>query len=326
MSSEIELRVKAERSAITYRQISRTYWERWRWELHKRREALKELMVKNRFTPSASGSRDFLMHEIDPSMLRDPLIGGKQEESFVARGSFGIVRLQEYRNIQVAVKEFLPRSLLVDVKAEASILSSLSHPYVPFLLGIVTKKYPLRIVMQFHSVCDQEVTTFEREIRLCRFFGIIWITLCAQLIEAVHYLHEEVGILHNDIKGDNILLAQTLKPEEECQCQVVLIDYGKSTTIADSRRYDLTAYERSEYVRRYPHIPPEVIEGEQKQSKGSDIYAIGRVMHQISDSNLINSLEKSQKGLFKMFAEKCRNTDYSKRPKIKECLDFFKQL
>lgn len=325
VSSEIELRKQAERSVTTYRQISRTYWERWRWELHKRREAMQEIVTRNRFT-SVKSSEKCLIHEIDPSMLKDPVVDGKFKEVYLARGCFGIVRLQQYRGMQVAVKEFLPRTLAADVKVEASVLASLSHPYVPFLFGVCTKKLPLRIIMQYHTVNGHDVSTLERELHKGQFLGSVWIILCAQLMEVMHYLHEEVGILHNDIKGDNVLLARALKPEVDCLYQIVLIDFGKATKISDSKRYHLTAIEKCEYIRKYPHIPPEVIEGVCRQSKSSDIYAIGRLLYQISDSGCINSLEGYQKVKFREFAQRCRRTDFSSRPKSKECLDFFEQL
>ena len=326
VSSETVLRKQAERSVSTYRQISRTYWERWRWELHKRRESMLELRTLrlNRNTRKTTKT-SFMIHEIDPSMLKDPIVGLKAEEIFLARGCFGIVRLQQYRSLQVAVKEFLPRSLTADVRAEASVLASLAHPYVPFLFGICTKSLPLRIVMQYHTVCGRDVSTMERELHKGRFLGNIWIILCAQLMEVLRYLHEEVGILHNDIKGDNVLLSSALNPED-CQYQIVLIDFGKATKVRESKRYHLTSVEKSEYIRKYPHIPPEVIEGEARQSKWSDVYAVGRLMYQISDSGCIDSLESHQKVKFTEFAQKCRSTVFSKRPGSIECLDFFEQL
>lgn len=77
VSSEIKLKKQAERSVSTYKHISRTYWERWRWELHKRREAMQELRIRrSRFAPATASSK-YLIHEIDPSMLKDQLVGGK---------------------------------------------------------------------------------------------------------------------------------------------------------------------------------------------------------------------------------------------------------
>ena len=314
---EKNLRKQVETSLSTYRSISRTYWERWRWELHKRREAIQQLKINK-----PVDSDNYLLHEINPLMLKDPTDGEIHKETYLARGCFGIVRLQEYRNMPVAVKEFLPRSLAVDVKKEACILASLSHPYVPYLYGICTKKNPLRIVMQFHSVFGG-VSTLEKELLVGRLLGTIWIVLCAQLMEVIHYLHEEVGLLHNDIKGDNVLLTQSLNPEDDCQHQIILIDFGKATKIEESKCYNLSAYERGEYIRRYPHIPPEVIEGDRRPYKGSDIYAIGKLLYKVCNSGVIDSLDASVKTKFKT---KCCNIDFTKRPLTRECLQLFEKL
>lgn len=37
--------------------------------------------------------------------------------------------------------------------------------------------------------------------------GLDWISICAQLADAVRYLHFDAEVLHNDIKPDNILLS-----------------------------------------------------------------------------------------------------------------------
>ena len=77
------------------------------------------------------------IQEIDPTMLRNPVIDAKEREHFVGRGCFGVVKVQLFRGIQVAVKEFLPRSLKADVMHEASILVGLCHPYT-FLSCLVS--------------------------------------------------------------------------------------------------------------------------------------------------------------------------------------------
>jgi len=52
-----------------------------------------------------------------------------------------------------------------------------------------------------------------------------WMLVCAQISEAVRYLHFDVDILHNDIKPDNILL----KRQKVEHYSAVLIDFGKAT-------------------------------------------------------------------------------------------------
>ena len=70
-------------------------------------------------------------------------------QTYIGRCSFGVVRVQIYRGIKVAVKELLPRSLASDVRHEAGILAMFCHPYLPLLFGIHTATQPYKIVMHY---------------------------------------------------------------------------------------------------------------------------------------------------------------------------------
>lgn len=161
---------------------------------------------------------------------------------YVGRGSFGIVRAQMLRGILVAVKEFLSRSVTADVIHEASVLNRICHPYLPLLIGMCTKQLPLRLVLQFHAFKELESVTLEHELRENHLSCHLWLHLCAQLLEAIKYLHEEAYILHNDIKSNNVLVAQSNR--DQCKYQVVLIDFGKATGIQESKRYHLSDVEK----------------------------------------------------------------------------------
>ena len=136
--------------------------ECWQWKLRQRKEA----MVRERTTIMMSQHRGsssiVLLHEIDRTLLHDPVVEGS-EEVFLGRGSFEIVKFQTFRGIKVAVKEVLPRTVLSDVCSEARILAQLSHPFVPCLSGVSTAVKPYRIVMQFHGIAHSAVslTLFE---------------------------------------------------------------------------------------------------------------------------------------------------------------------
>lgn len=62
-------------------------------------------------------------------------------------------------------------------------------------------------MVQYYGI-DLKSITFRRELTDHKVVTNyeMWILLCAQVVEAFVYLHKEVGILHNDLKGDNVLI------------------------------------------------------------------------------------------------------------------------
>ena len=319
LMTEIDTQKKLRESAIQsnkkYVSMCRTYWERWRWELQVRRD----LMINERLTRRCSQSKQVVKCVppcIDPSMLEDPLIDGRCKECYVGRGSFRIVRLQVFRGINVAVKEFLPRTLREDVTNEALILASLCHPYLPLLFGVCLKEEPYRLVMQFHATDDKSGTLFqELRDKKSDSSGRVdssnrILAFCVQLVEAVHYLHHEVEILHNDITTTNIVLDND---------HVVLIDFGKATKISEAKLYHLAESEKVEYMTKYTHMAPEVVYGQQRQSIYSDMHAVGLVLYHVCDHGNISQLMKKS---LKCLAEKCRSVQFFTRPKSSDALKY----
>ena len=217
-------------------------------------------------------------HHINPAYITDPDVDGKSVETYLGSGSFSIVKLQLYRGIKVAVKHFRAGSLQEDVLNEAKILSSLCHPNLPYLFCVCISTKPHRLVMQFHGVGGETVTV-SRE--LCRQNKIVnsmeWLLLCSQLLDAIDHLHRCVGIIHNDIKGDNVLLSDIIicSSQSTTKYQAVLIDFGKATKAGSGRTYRSQADEIRENFCRYAHLAPEVLTGESKQTMKGDIYSVG---------------------------------------------------
>ena len=242
VDEEQKLKEQCEIRALHYRNMARSYWERWQRELRQRKEAL---LLERQSVASTVHMTN--VHEIDPTLLQHPVRGTVDEEIYVGQGSFGVVRLQFYRGIKVAVKEFQPRTCSSDVRSEANILARLCHPFLPFLFGICTISKPYLIVMQFHGIREGATSSltvsqviFKKKIN----DGYAWLGICAQLMEVVHYLHEEVGILHNDITASNILLTDSMTEKQDSYIQIVLIDFGKATPVANNRKYNLPVQKR----------------------------------------------------------------------------------
>lgn len=330
LQSDIEIKDKLLEKSLNkmqmYKNMSRSYWERWRWELQKRKE-----LLGIEHSECLHGSKKTVLY-VNPAMLNDLKDG---TNTYVGRGSFGVVKLKVYRGIYVAVKEFLPRTLLDDVIKEAELLSHFSHPNLPHCFGICVEKTPYSIITQFEGICinktiPQSLTLHKELQEGNRLQGLNWISTCAQLVEAVRYLHFELKMLHNDIKPDNILLSDIYRKSDsdEQPLRVILTDFGKATSIQSGKHCRLTLIDQADYISR-PHISfylaPEILSGESKQSTLSDIFALGGVFYRIVDKNKLAAFPTHCKKVNK-FAERCRSVCYHQRPNAKEALKFFEDL
>ena len=123
----------------------------------------------------------------------------------------------------------------------------------------------------------------------------------AQLFEAVEYLHENANILQNDIKCDNILLADdtsisaSSSSTSALDYHIVLVDFGKAADKESGRRYHLSETEKVTYMTKYPHIAPEVTHGECRPTTKSEIFSLGRVLVRLSDYGCFDSLSVESK-------------------------------
>lgn len=141
---------KSDAQSILHRNMARTYWDRWHHELDERKSSMSretEYLFRLRHSmkmPQSDDTKTTHLPIIDRNMLTNPSSLGEtpsDKDVFVGRGSFGVVKYQEFRGINVAVKEFLPHTIAADVQREGQVLSKLCHPYLPLFFGIATDKY-----------------------------------------------------------------------------------------------------------------------------------------------------------------------------------------
>ena len=251
-------------------------------------------------------------------------------ELYVGRGSFGIVKFQAYRSLPLAVKEILPHTCAYSVRFEANIL--LTHPYLPLLFGICTTEEPYIMVMQYHSV-DGRCTTLQKEIIQKKVIPCgsyqTWIVLCGELAEAFRYLHDDAGVLQNDLKSDNVLTNSFTQQASHSifNFHIVVVDFGKAPEKDKGRRYELTFQEIEQYRVRFPHLAPEVIDGSSKQTIRSDMYALGRLFRGIlADKTLLQGISEEYLERFKQIAATCTCTSPLNRPCARQVYATFERM
>ena len=80
------------------------------------------------------------------------------------------------------------------------------------------------------------------------------VTLIGDALQLVH----SQGIIHNDLKANNVVLEK-----REDGFNHVIIDFGKSVKIlaAESHKRTLPSQERGKYLSKYRHVAPELVSG-----------------------------------------------------------------
>ena len=93
-----------------------------------------------------------------------------------------------------------------------------------------------------------------------------------QLAEALHYIHKQ-GVVHCDIKTENILIAEEEHEGKRSKTTIKLLDFGLARS--------LTASRASTSLSGTPHyVAPERIRGE-PASPASDVYGVGILLYEL---------------------------------------------
>ena len=221
-----------------------------------------------------------------------------------------------------------------DVIDEAKIMNELCHPFLPYLFEVCTTARPFRIITQFQGM-DSKTVTLQRELLSSQNITgtAAWLAICTELLEAVHYLHSDACIIHNDIKADNIQLSNATNTSSSSIAisslatplvyHLVLIDLGKAKDKQSGSLYKLTDEEKVTYLTKHSHIAPEVVHGDYKHSVYSDMFSVGQVLVKISDRNHFSALSIPHINKLTSLVQKCRSVRFDTRPTPSQCLKVF---
>lgn len=233
------------------------------------------------------------------------------KSSVLGQGAFGKCVLGFVGPIKVCIKVCKPEYNL-NFNREVQMLLRCCHSNLPIIHGVYINKFKM-IIMSFHGFGQDSSLSLHSAIcaKSCSSKSIPtfsiqqWKKILCGVVSAVHYLHQQ-QILHNDIKGDNIVIEKS-----DTDVRSVVIDFGKACYLDEAKKYSLSKPEKIKYVSDHPQIAPDLRDGETKQCESTDVYSVGRIIDIVNKKHLtIPALSK--------ISESCLQYQSACRPQSSE--------
>lgn len=199
----------------------------------------------------------------------------------LGRGVFGKCFAAKLGHIDVCVKVFRKEpTYAATFPVETSLLSKCCHENLPWLYGVYEEGSQRAIIMSLHTYQGTPITIHKLLCNDCHvsldFDAGTWKKVILGMAGGVQYLHS-INVLHNDIKGDNILLQRNINGVHS-----IIADVGKGCFVCNAKGYTLSKQKKLDYAKYHPQIAPDLVAGHCKQSKQSDIYSVGRVLKAVN--------------------------------------------
>ena len=210
-----------------------------------------------------------------------PTIPEVELDAEIGRGGMGVVYRgrQTYLDRNVAVKLLLVDRAAADdeyvkrFQREAKILAGLSHPHIVacYSAGITTDRHPY-LVMEFidgpnlkHRVADHGPLKPHDAVRVTR-----------ELAQALSHAHQN-GIIHRDVKPENVLLAKRDGDTSDFPFQAKLVDLGLARPQGAGGDMHLTG--AGQVMGTPTTMAPEQFDDPDGVDFRADIYGLGCVLY-----------------------------------------------
>ena len=223
-----------------------------------------------------------------------------EEDDLIGNGAFGKVFLRQYQGEAVAVKvpyisdgvrDEDDEKRLVRIKAdharttmEAQVhLAFADHPSFPKTIGIVDFEGAPSLVLEFLG--DKKTGTTYSLSQAIKFqipdlSKSNWFDIIMDIINGMKVMHEK-GLLHNDLKSNNILLQWD---SDDQRWHAFIIDMGKVSTQIIPLRHNKVPKEEIQGYKDgilFQHLAPEYILDLQPMTVQTDIYSLGKLLGRI---------------------------------------------
>ncbi len=217
-------------------------------------------------SPSSQASLLSLQH-ITPKEL---VYNTADQSSVLGRGGFGVVYRGTWQEIDVAIKQLqmqLSKDMKTEFEREAQLHSSLRHPNIVLLYGVVFEP-PQCMVMELMQGSVRDWLEDRRNI-------LPWserLRVAEEIAKGLNYLHSRT-ILHRDLKAANVLMDR--------QRTAKLSDFGLAKIKGEAAAQTYVDTGKGTLA----WMAPELFQ-QQPNSIGSDIYAYGMTLWEIASRQI----------------------------------------
>ncbi|CAK9193414.1 unnamed protein product, partial [Sphagnum troendelagicum] len=229
---------------------------------------------KKRTTPRTFIVTTRISNHEHPYTIDFPLDVEISYKDCLGDGSFGTVYKCTFLGVMAAAKVWKTNCINKEAaEKEASLFSKLQHPNVVQFIGYGVKESQPVIVSELMST---DLRTYLDKKKKNAGEGpplplLVAMNILLQIAEAMNYLHEN-GVMHRDLKANNVLINVLEGPDGELSSssvQVKLTDFGESKLKLCDSGYTTPMVGTTRW--RAPEVF-EVEENREKYTKSADVY------------------------------------------------------
>ena len=219
----------------------------------------------------ADKNHNDIIHDTDLP-ISDSINNYKMEQK-IGEGRFSKVyqAIHKLTSEKVAIKIIFKNintshDLLKNVKSEIEILKRVKHNNICKLFSVIETDERIYIIQEYIEGNDllffiKQKEKLQNKLKIiCNYFR--------QIISALYYLHNILGIAHRDLKPENILI------NEKNEIKLVDFGFGKIYKLNSNNIIKLTTQCGSP-----SYVSPEMLKGNKYNGNISDVWSIGVILY-----------------------------------------------
>ncbi len=158
---------------------------------------------------------------------------------------------------------------------EARVVNDIRHPNIVDIIDFVDQPRPRRVALVMEHIAGPSVDSLRggEPLPWTQAFGI-----AQQLVDAVEAAHR-AGVIHRDLKPDNLLLASDPRPTPDVVPQLKVVDFGIAKVAGPNAGHHQTATQTMLGTPAY--MAPEQIAQNPPPSWATDVFAVGEILYEL---------------------------------------------